>query len=822
MNATLTPEVRAELVGKVQKFVRDEIPTSEITDGLSKHLQLTLGVSDFVGLTDSILSEAIATAAPPVSDPAKKDPLFIPAVTINNEPGRDITPTRDPEPPTISDAPALTFFESIALPLATGRGWKVAPCYPWDRKSSKGKELGKTVHGALVPEPLEMISNDPAKIHAWGLAEPNANVCVYAEQIEGGLLFLDKDGAISLRERYERETGKKFDQTLLVRSSVVNDGSDGTITRGHWYFLQTPRTLGLTGNVPESKTGGLFSLRVHNQYVCSIGSLHPKTGTAYEVIEDFPVAPISDDLLDWLLKQVSEEKTTPTTTSVVGERVLYQHGQIHPALIIQAPKMMNAGVFGQPLIDAMLQWARDNCAKPLDESEIIKQTKDCEVRYSEKIRQKSGGDILFTQNGSAPQASNLSIETQAVASLPEIDTSELASRPTFPEWALIGTSLYEGLVKPAIASSSKHAEFIVMPAIQIMLNFLSGRVQIGFGQRTNLNIFVGLVSPYGHFFKSSSCALALSYFNYCGLLAHASRDMKNADGKIIVTSAGSPEGFGLSMQKCNATHAILFNDELGKFVSKAGIESSSFSSDLLSWYESGSFGNSVTNNRNNFSFSSGSYTFSWLWATTDRGFNRHWPKLAGISSGLEDRMFFVVSPEKPKPMAPHFDPNTVEASIKTKVLIDKAIQKEKYEFEDSEGYARKVSGMDPRSMALVQKLALYFCVDTGSDVIDDEHIERALALVEYRNQAAKFLAPIEADNQQGRLQKEIVRELRQNRGKMRYRDLCLNLDFSRYGVDVWKRAYTTMIPESIICEFHETTTPGKRPTRMVGLVKFED
>ena len=93
MSATLTPEIRADLVGKVQKFVRDEIPTSEITDGLSKHLQLTLGVSDFVGLTDSILSEAIAATTPPtVSETPKKDPICIPAVTINNEPGKDITP----------------------------------------------------------------------------------------------------------------------------------------------------------------------------------------------------------------------------------------------------------------------------------------------------------------------------------------------------------------------------------------------------------------------------------------------------------------------------------------------------------------------------------------------------------------------------------------------------------------------------------------------------------------------------------------------------------------------------------------------------------
>jgi len=101
-----------------------------------------------------------------------------------------------------------------------------------------------------------------------------------------------------------------------------------------------------------------------------------------------------------------------------------------------------------------------------------------------------------------------------------------------------------------------------------------------------------------------------------------------------------------------------------------------------------------------------------------------------------------------------------------------------------------------------------------------------LALVQYRNQAAAFLEPIEADNQQGRLQKEIIRELRQNRGKMSYRQLCRNLDFERYGLDVWNRAYRTMLPygndEGVIFEWREQTTPGKRATRMVGLIKFDD
>lgn len=411
---------------------------------------------------------------------------------------------------------------------------------------------------------------------------------------------------------------------------------------------------------------------------------------------------------------------------------------------------------------------------------------------------------------------------KTVPPLPEIDTSEGYTRPEFPYWAIMGTSIWEGLVAPALATSSKHAEFIAMPAIQIMLNQLSGKVRVGL-TGSNFNIYVGLISPYGKFFKSSSCDLAMDYFRYIGLLVRSVNKKEVAGGRTAIIQAGSPEGFGVKARDTGATHALLFNDELGKFVSKAGIEGSAFSSDLLTWYGAGEFGNNTTQAKNGFHFEAGTYTFGWLWATTDRGFNIHWPKLAGISSGLEDRMFFVVSPKEPKPTTPYSDPIFAEGgSVRTRQLFDNAIQQGVFEFESPEWFAKKVSGMDPRSMDLVQKLSLYFCVDMGDTVINDEHVDRALALVAYRNQAALFLAPIEARDDGARMQKEILRELRQHRGKMRYRDLCRALDYTSVEVWKWNRIFQGLINEGLIFNFEEQTTPGKRPTRMTGLVKQEE
>src|ERR1700752_2085572 len=92
------------------------------------------------------------------------------AIASINQSG-DLQPTAPVQP--------KTFFESIALPLVKRVG-QVIPLYP----------KSKSPHAQLVPAPLEDMSADPEQIHAWGTAEPDANVGVYARQVPGGLLFL--------------------------------------------------------------------------------------------------------------------------------------------------------------------------------------------------------------------------------------------------------------------------------------------------------------------------------------------------------------------------------------------------------------------------------------------------------------------------------------------------------------------------------------------------------------------------------------------------------------------------------------------------------
>ena len=672
---------------------------------------------------------------------------------------------------------------------------------------------------------------------AWiddtGVQFPNANACAVANADE--YLFIDEDLSAEFRKGYEAFAGEPFPITYTTSARANR-------CQSHW--LQTDATRKL-GNVTQDKTKDLMvSVRQHQYYVLAEGSLHKNGVDIYKAVVDAPIIPMPDKLVEYI-QSIRTDKNKETGdfskkpedwldapfihggldsqfVSVIGHYVNNKNiNDSEELFTLMQARIEKNGCFDKDGVTPYsynVDRLRELCQlKTKDWKTGEQQTKEA-LATTLAESAKIAADALAAVTQPSNLIQNMKPDAQATPPIPEIDTSEGYIRPVFPYWAIQGTSIWEGLVEPALKTSSKHAEFIAMPAIQIMLNALSMHVQVGLSS-TNFNLFVGLISPYGKFFKSSSCMLAMDYFKRMDRL-FSPKKKDSAEGRIAVIQAGSSEGFGLRATNMNATRAILYNDELSKLVAKAGIEGSSFSSDLLSWYGAGEFGNSTT--KNAFHFEGGAYNFGWLWATTDRTFNRCWPKLAGISSGLEDRMFFVVSPEKPKPTAPYSDPLFQDGMTKTAMLIDKAITQKTFNFQDPDWYSKRVSGMDPRSMDLVQKLCLYLCIDMGASVIEDEHIDRAIALVEYRNQAAKFLEPIEADNDAARTQKEILRELRQNRGKVRYRDLCNALDYTRMEIFKWNRIVQGLKDAGLIHDFPEHITPGKRATRMIGLAKLDE
>lgn len=652
----------------------------------------------------------------------------------------------------------------------------------------------------------DLATTDLAQIEIWNAEDENRNVGYVAKAYLDGFWFLDIDKPGTL-QRCEAETGKKV---------ILKWGSRSQEGKGHCAFRQTPASIAM-GNIEEkSVKDRAFSCRVHNKYIIGPLSYRQDLDRTYELI--FDAAPV--EAPDWLIEWCISQKVSAASKPVETDKILFPPGARHDALVSQAGKLKNQGFSDEAIETALISWFYDNCEQSNCAEPPEKHIHNI-VASQAWQRGNPASEVIYLSGrlAGAPEKSSVSF-------VPEIDTRQIAERPSFPSWVLEGTTIGEGLVKPALEYSQKHAEFLFLPAVQVVLNYLSGKVSIK-QQDVKLNMYLGLVSPYGQFFKSSSCELVHKYFEHVGLLQYYKSSLRNSEGRIIVASAGSSEGLGKAMQTIVGKHAILYYEELGKFVSKAGIENSSLAHDLLTFYDAGPTGNLIKSGKDSFALDAGTYMFSWLWCTTDRGFNRHWPKIAGISSGLEDRMFFVVSPKDAKPPQPFRDPPLLyQAAAKTKDAIDAALAIGEFTYEDIQAAGKQLTSFDPRSLQYIQKLALYFSVDLRESQITPDCLERAIALVNYRNQGGAFLSPIEADNQIGRLQKEITREIQRSGGKMKYRDLCLKLDYKRYGLD-WGRAMSGLMDKrwgGDVAEYEDVvqTSRGSRKVHMVYLVKYEE
>jgi len=626
-------------------------------------------------------------------------------------------------------------------------------------------------------------SVDPMQIRAWAAEYPGCN---FGSVAVAGKHFIFEADSLAVRERFKKQ-GHDFTAKLIIESSPG---------KGHRYYLSAPGVE----NVGQNK-GQDFSIRANGEQCVSPGSIHPVTQRQYRVaVQNGPLTqPSAEEVLFWNSERHDKKPAPAPADETIPA------GQRNSTITsILGKARQNVGADYDTLI-ALARQHNQRCIPPLPESEL------------ETISRSIAGYVV-------QPVGKLEFQKQAPQTTTEdlswLDVSEVAARPVFPDWIMKGTSLYEGLAKPVSDVNSKFPELIWLPAVQLMLNYMHNKVIIS-GMHLKVNIFLGIISSPGKFFKSSSCRLAHEYFRDMGLAVNLTPSLRNSEGKIVIGQAGSSEGFGLQLQNANAKHAILFNDELGKLVSKAGIENSSLPHDLLSWYEGDEFSNPIKNRNQSFAFPAGTYCFGWQFCTTIRGFNGQWSRLAGIASGLPDRTFFLITPEEPKPLSNEVFVNTVEKANETRKLIDRAVEKKQYAISDyaQDSLLKKSAAFgDPRSMNMVYKFALYFAIDLGLDEIDDECIARALALVDYRQKAVAFLQPIEARNDEGRLQQEIVREIRQHGGKMTRREFAQALHPQDYGERFWNTVYGNAIRGNWIREF---TEPGGRgqTRKMIGLVK---
>src|SRR5271157_1253424 len=655
-------------------------------------------------------------------------------------------------------------FKDIAIPLVM-RGIPVIPILPNSKK-------------AFLPDWPTLASKDPIQIVEWDQLYPDYNGAAVATGKSDGVWFFEIDDN-KVYDRVLKETGKEFPITYRVRSRPG---------RGHFYFRNTPASIAM-GNLAQAYVKEAdWSARTENAYVVAAGSLHPHTHEPYIVLGNEEIAAAPDWFVQWCISQKVSPKASDATQEIKKDaRGLVPHGSIHNWMLHEAGVLRAKGLSEEPIRIALRELVEKNCAPPINWDEVDAMARSiCNFPEGKPTDLSLTQAVVLSQSGEEP---------------PKFLTEK---HPVFPSWVMQGTSIYEKFVKPICDQNSRIDYFMWIPAMAMLLNYIGPRIKLKgpFGSEVfHGSIYAVLIGQKGKSNKSSSVHDAMNYFNYCGCLAHASRDIKNAEGRTLVWTAGSPEGLGLDMQRTGCRNAILYYDELSQLVNKAGIDGSNLNSTLLLMYEAQKFSNSVKSTKEAYSIDPDTYCASLITCTTDKKFTELWSRLAGSDTGLDDRFFFVYQP--PTLPAPRLKTyvNTVSGSIDTKRFIDKALAQTEYAIADPN---------DPKLQALVAienryadraiRWAVGFAIDRGLEVIDEDCIERACALVQYERDVKKYVKCYESLTREGQIQQEIRRQLEMKEGRMERRELERVLHAERWGTSLWMQSYAGLVKYQIIRE----------------------
>ena len=181
----------------------------------------------------------------------------------------------------------MSRFLDIALPLAE-RGFRIFPLIPKTKRPVRIE--GEYDH-------FDVASTDLLQIRAWSTQEPDANVGISPDEI---FCFLETDDEAALKVACADLPPEVWD---TARVSAREN-------RCYYIFRQTMRTK-RAGNMTAAREGqeNLFEFKQHRMYVTGPGSIHPKTGTPYQVKwQGIPALP--DVLLNRLCELYGEPKAT--------------------------------------------------------------------------------------------------------------------------------------------------------------------------------------------------------------------------------------------------------------------------------------------------------------------------------------------------------------------------------------------------------------------------------------------------------------------------------------------------------------------------------
>src|ERR1035437_9469904 len=176
-----------------------------------------------------------------------------------------------------------------------------------------------------------------------------------------GFWFLDIDNMKVVSEQVEKETGHKLQEimTLVVRSSGE---------KRHLYFKQNDASRAL-GNADYDGPDGreLCSVRANGKYVVSPFSVHPDTGTEYEITRNTAIIEAPVWLTDWL-KAAKRSNGSRKEKRAADETAKVCEGGRDDFMFAEACKCRDTKMSQKAALAALMVTDQDRCIPPLGES----------------------------------------------------------------------------------------------------------------------------------------------------------------------------------------------------------------------------------------------------------------------------------------------------------------------------------------------------------------------------------------------------------------------------------------------------------------------
>jgi hypothetical protein len=258
-------------------------------------------------------------------------------------------------------------FLDIALPLLD-RGFSLIPLKARDKAPQPG--IG-----------VRSRSREKAQIEKWALEFPDANVGVVADS---HFLILDADNDEQLRTLLKNAKGVSIPPTYTVESSPG---------RRHYYFKHSARTRTSKNLV----IGGLFEVRLKEQYVVGAGSIHKKTGEPYRAVNNADPVEMPNELLSALgyLKGEARVRTDRAKVIVQAGQKLGEGEGRHYAILDFCAKNFTGGKTIEELYAEAMEFNETHCDPPHSPEHVASIVNWFEGReyYSKGIEVRIGPDV---------------------------------------------------------------------------------------------------------------------------------------------------------------------------------------------------------------------------------------------------------------------------------------------------------------------------------------------------------------------------------------------------------------------------------------------